>query len=115
MVDTGSDVTFLMPKDVLKFGIDYESFSNSDETESTGAGGSFSNYVENATLIFLDSENKLYDYNIEIQIPKYDVGNRSLPSLLGRNIIDRWDMYYKPTSKILTFDVLSWDRVILIK
>ena len=37
---------------------------------------------------------------------------RALPSLLGRHILNRWHMAYRPTENQLTFEVVSADDVI---
>jgi hypothetical protein len=85
-----------------------------DEDESVGVGGVCLNYIEPAVLIFSDPGRALYIYNISIAIcpPAPDI--MDLPSLLGRDILDRWRMTYSPSQDRVTFRVISADATIRV-
>jgi hypothetical protein len=35
-----------------------------------------------------------------------------LPSILGRDILNRWDMAYRPSRGSLTFDIVTADEIL---
>ena len=51
----------------------------------------------------------MFTYQMEIGIIEDRHEARRLPSLLGRDILDRWEMTYCPTAGRLAFEVLSAD------
>jgi hypothetical protein len=102
LVDTGADSTVLMPVDAGRLGVEYGRLS--ETTKSTGMGGESEDFVEQAQLVFRDDSDVLYVYDVALVIarprPKIDI----LPSLLGRDVIDRWRLivigrrtYWPPT------------------
>lgn len=68
-------------------------------------------YVEPALLVFADAEN-LYVYDVPITLAPYARELRSVPSLLGRDVLDRWHMTYRPGRGALHFNVDDADLVI---
>lgn len=84
--DTGADISLLMPLDEQRMGIDYGRFEN--EETSLGIGGVSENFIESAYLVFVD-DGALYGYEIELRICKPAEELMTIPSLLGRDIIDR--------------------------
>ena len=58
---------------------------------------------------FEDHGVALYVYAIDIGIAGANPDILDLPSLLGRDILDRWSMTYAPQQSLLTFDILSAD------
>ena len=53
--------------------------------------------------------NVMFTYRMKIGIIEDRQEARGLPSLLGRDILDRWEMTYCPTAGRLAFEVLSAD------
>ena len=51
----------------------------------------------------------MFTYRMKIGIIEDRQEARGLPSLLGRDILDRWEMTYCPTAGRLAFEVLSAD------
>jgi hypothetical protein len=92
-VDTGADVTFLTEDDARVVGIDYSTLTG--RLTSQGVGGSSTDYLEPALLVFDDAE-FLYVYGLDMVIAAPDRRTTTLPSLLGRNILDQWDLRYCP-------------------
>jgi hypothetical protein len=101
LMDTGADVTNLMPMDAGKMGLDYTKLTDTDE--SVGVGGLSVDYTEPAVLVFLDAgkRNKLRVYFITVHISSPSPDIMDLPSLLGRDVIDNWRIDYNPMKPAL--------------
>ena len=104
--DTGADTSLLMPLDAQRMGIDYEMFEN--EVLTLGIGGESQNFVELAYLAFVGDE-ALYGYDIELHICKPAEELMNIPSLLGRDIIDRWHVTYNKSASELLAEVIYSD------
>ena len=107
IVDTGADNSLLMPLDALRIGIDYSQLQG--HQESVGIGGISVNYIEPALLAFREARRNLHVYSIDLEICAPSPEIMDVPSLLGRDILDRWRMNYNPSQNRLTFQVLSSD------
>jgi hypothetical protein len=55
----------------------------------------------------------MYQINMLIAPPAADLAG--LPSILGRDVLNRWHMAYRPTQDKLTFDIVTSDGQIPIK
>lgn len=104
--DTGADTSLLMPLDGQRMGIDYTRFQEKDE--SLGIGGVSENFIEPAYLAFV-GDDELYGYKIELRICKPSEEIMTIPSLLGRDIIDRWRVIYDKSELYLVAEVISSD------
>ena len=51
-------------------------------------------------------------YSINLMIPRLDPDLFRMPSLLGRDVLDRWHMSYDPSRDKLSFTVRSADHTI---
>ena len=87
-------------------GIDHGRFEN--EETSLGIGGVSENYIESAYLAFV-GDDALYGYEIELRICKPAEELMIIPSLLGRDIIDRWCVTYNKAALELLAEVISSD------
>jgi len=67
---------------------------------SLGVGGETRNLVEQAVLVFDDRAN-LSVYETEITISRPEPDPYAMPSLLGRSVLDRWNLTYRPSRAIL--------------
>lgn len=107
IVDTGADSTMLMPDDARRFGIDHSAlgFPNT----STGIGGDVASHPEPAVLIVQSPGQGLYAFRFTASIMEDLPGAQGVPSLLGRDIIDRTRMTYAPQQSLLEMEVLSHD------
>lgn len=112
LVDTGADRTLLMPLDGKRINLDYDKLKGSKE--SVGIGGIANNYEEPAIVVFSEPGNRLFVYITKLMIASYGDEIRDIPSLLGRDILDRWRMIYDPSKKELTFEVVEADITIPI-
>ena len=104
--DTGADTTLLMPLDAQRMGIDYGMLEN--EVPTLGIGGESTNFSESAYLAFV-GDDALYGYEIELHVCKPAEELMTVPSLLGRDIIDRWRVTYDKSALELLAEVISSD------
>ena len=110
LLDTGADVTTIHPRDAGRAGIPFERLRTGITVG--GIGGQSTYYREPATLVFADdTERRDYRYRITVDIAKPEDVSGEIPSLLGRDIIDRWRMVYDRTDDVLEFTVRSADAV----
>lgn len=107
LVDTGADNTVLLQTDGARLGLDYSKLRNA--SQAIGVGGAATIYEEAAILVFSEPRTKVHVYSLNIQVLEPNPANDTTPSLLGRDILNRWRMSYNATSKRLFFKVLSAD------
>ena len=106
--DTGADSSVLMPADAIALGVDHALLSN--PFESFGIGGSAPTYVEHARLAFADVRgDRVYGYDVPLLVHHPTTDAMRVPSLLGRNVIDRWRVTYDKSASELAAEVLSCD------
>lgn len=107
LVDTGADSSLLAPADGLAMGLDYSSLG--DVSESVGTGGIARSYILPASIAFTDPGNEILVYHVNLDVAVPDPEIMEMPSLLGREILDRWRMVYDPTEGELSFVTKSFD------
>ena len=110
LLDTGADTTFLMAEDAIQMGIDFGNLTPSPRLGS-GVGGYIRIYHADANITFADREN-LYVYRAELAIAEPGRHNRGLPSLLGRDILNRWRLRYDAPANALEAEVDSADLIV---
>ena len=110
LLDTGAEITFLMPTDAAALGIDFDTLTPTPHLVSS-VGGDTRLYQVSASITFSDAEN-LYVYRTELAIAEPGEHNRRLPSLLGRDILNRWHLRYDAPANALEAEVASADLVI---
>ena len=111
LVDTGADGTCLHPRDGIQAGIPFGRLR--DGVTVGGIGGQSTYYEEPAILMFTDdAEGQTYAYHVVVDIAKPEDVSDEIPSLLGRDIIDRWRMVYDRTDDVLEFTVRSADAIL---
>ncbi len=96
-----------MPSGVRTLGIDYANLQN--PTKSYGLGGSIKSYVEKATISFMDVQ-YTYLYFVDLRIVSESDDNKRDPSLVGREILNRWIIFYHARGGALWFEPNTWDR-----
>jgi hypothetical protein len=107
LIDTGADTSVLMPADAQRIGVDYSTLTG--EREAVGIGGVSRSHTEPVLLAFSDPGRSLYIYQVEIVIPEAGPEMLRLPSLLGRDILNRRSISYNPSRGRLTIRVVSAD------
>ena len=106
LVDTGADRSMVGPADAMRMGVPYDLLESSSLI--TGIGGVKTVYLENAVLGFAGSAH-LYLYVLPIGLTEHDPDLEGVPSLLGRDILDRWKIVYCRPDNILSFEVKTAD------
>ena len=79
---------------------------------ASGVGGSSQVFEQPSVVVFFDPRNAMFAYQMEVGIIDDSQQARELPSLLGRDILDRWRMTYCPVDNLLAFEVLSADAML---
>jgi hypothetical protein len=105
LADTGADRTTIMQMDGARLGVDYSRLANS--SQAVGTGGISQLFRENAVLAFLDQGVRLCIYDLEILIQQPMPALATVPSLLGRDVIQNWIFVCDKPHKLLTADVVS--------
>lgn len=110
-IDTGSGYTMLMPNDGVGMRLDYTLLD--DEHDLDTVGGQTSAFLETAHLTFREQNSPTaYSYHVMLAITPPSIEAARLPSLLGRDVINRWRIDYHPTAGQLLCDVITADEVI---
>ncbi len=94
LMDTGADTSVLMPGDARRLGVSYELLEG--DRECGGIGGTVHSFIERAILVFSHPNRTLYGYDLQMDIMPYDAEMEEVPSLLGRDVLDRWRIVYDP-------------------
>jgi hypothetical protein len=108
LIDTGSDYTVLMPADAAKLKVDYYKLTEQDH--SLGSGGPSLDYVCDAKVSFAVLGNTEYQYDIRIRLPEHHAELFLAPSLLGRDVINQWQLSLNPEKRTIVANVLSCNR-----
>jgi hypothetical protein len=108
LADTGASSTVLMPLDSKKLGINFNKLINPKISRTVG--GPAKGYMEESILGFLDKDKgRIYAYNTELQIFAPTRDNATLPSLLGRDILNRWRVLIDFPRKSVECLPITWD------
>ena len=78
---------------------------------SSGIGGSAVYFREPAVVSFVDEKVKRL-YVVDLLIAEPTAANAGFPSLLGRDVLNRWRIVYDPTDSALEVFVRSADHTI---
>jgi len=70
--------------------------------------------LSGAAVVFPEPRKFLHLYLVDIVVAAPSNQIMQLPSLLGRDILDRWRMIYEPSRGRLTFDVRTADQRITL-
>ena len=109
LIDTGADKSLLSASDARRIGIDYGALGS--RSDIIGVGGKLEAYSVQTTIAFADSEAQVHFYRLTLDVA-CDSEQYELPSLLGRDILNRWCMTYDPPNDHLRLDVVSADQTI---
>ena len=111
MVDTGAETTVFSPADSRRLSIDYGGLHR--RAVSQGTAGRIEDYIERCVLGFVDeASEQVFAYEIELHILPDAPGLEGFPSLLGRDVLDRWRMVYDPPRGELTFEPADADHIV---
>lgn len=113
LVDTGADKTVLMPADSALLGIDHSKLKH--VVVCKGVGGDAYGDVLHGIVTFVDENGGLFTYKVEVIVLEPTENNKDTPSLLGRDIINRWRMYYDFGLRRVEFEPESSDNFMAAK
>jgi len=111
LLDTGADETCVHPADAaLRLGIPVPALADPQNTlwagakpiQAGGVGGSALYYALPATYAFLDDQGAVQTVDDVIQVAMLTATNRGLPSLMGRNILQRFIVTIDSRRQIVT-------------
>lgn len=107
LLDTGSDVTVLMPSDAKRLGVDFSKLTQT--RTSYGVGGKAEDFIIPAVLIVND-EDETHAYRFALRIAKSIPEIEDAPSLLGRDIAKNWNISIKFPDERLEIEVVMSDE-----
>ncbi len=96
-----------MPLDAIRVRVDRRSLS--DSVQSVGIGGTSNDYEERSLIAFAEPGKRVFVYDAKLIFATPTSDNHDIPSLLGRDILDRWRIVYDKGRGKLTFTVQSAD------
>ena len=105
--DTGADSTILMPQEGTRFQINYERL-RFDGTAS-GMGGVVNHSVVDASISFW-SDLAVYNYRINLLVCPPEENLMAIPSLLGRDVINKWRVTYDGPNSVLSAEDVNYGR-----
>ena len=107
LIDTGADRTCIHPEDARRAGIPFDRLV--EAKVSSGIGGRAVYFREPAVVSFVDEMVKRL-YAVDLLIAEPTAANSGFPSLLGRDVLNRWRIVYDPTDSALEIFVRSADH-----
>jgi predicted aspartyl protease len=109
LADTGATGTVLMPMDSRRLGVNFSQLRYPKISRT--AGGPARGDMETGVLGFWDrGTNKIFGFNLEIQIFEPTRDNTTLPSLLGRDVLNRWRIVIDFSRGAFECTPTSWDH-----
>ena len=109
LLDTGADASILMPADSKRLGVPFDQLKG--DKECGGLGGIVHCFAERALLVISDPKIALYVYELDMDIMHDDPQMEDVPSIVGRDVIDRWRITYDPSHSKLQVIVRSADMI----
>lgn len=108
LIDTGADTTTLSPEVIQRLAVDYGLFT--EVQTASGIGGTEDLFAEAARVFFLDPDrNEIIGYDIQVSILPLSPQYLGYPSLLGRDVVNRWRLECDFANGIVAAEVRSAD------
>ncbi|MGH6829179.1 MAG: retropepsin-like aspartic protease [Rhizomicrobium sp.] len=110
LVDTGADCTVLMPTDAAKLGVDFTKLTVTEE--SLGFGGIHVDYLLPAIVMVADNDEHdgtAYGWKIDLRIAAPKPELMSIPSVLGRDVLQHWCLTLDKSKGLLEAEVRHSD------
>jgi hypothetical protein len=111
LIDTGADTTTITPADGKRLRVDYAKLTREDH--AMGYTGASVDFICDAVVTFAEGGLVEYQFQAELRLTKPEPGLPELfmlPSLLGRDILNRWQTTFDPVAETITANVISYDR-----
>ena len=107
LVDTGADITSLHQPDVENLRIPQDQLA--EQTSVLGVGGLGVYLTEEAVLLFNEGDGTIRGYHVKLAITPSRPSGLHLPSLLGQDVLRRWNLHHDPTTGRLEATVRQAD------
>jgi len=101
LFDTGADISLLMPADWMRLGVQFADLTGA--TTIHGLGGPVHCGTAQCIVMFTDPGKTIFYHVISIAIAPPEPSYLTMPSILGRDVFDGWEVFLSPTRKV--FDV----------
>lgn len=112
LVDTGAQTTVLMPADAERMELPFHELDT--PIKNLGVGGEGEAFEEPAMVAFDDGAAfKIFQIRLSITAPEPVL--MAAPSLLGRDVLNRWSIAYDAPAKRLEAEVVSADMQALFR
>lgn len=108
LVDTGADSTCLSATDATRLGVDMGRLT--EVSYCGGIGGEIAVRPTKGLIAFAGAR-ALHLYEITIDVLEDSAGH-DIPSLLGRDVLDRLRMVYQPSKALLSLALTDADHVL---
>jgi len=108
LADTGADRTLIMPSDFFRFGITLAQLTR--KTSMNGVGGQGDGFLEEALVTFSEPGAGLHVYQMDLVIAAPNQAIMQCPSLLGRDIMNRWCLTVDGPRQTVSAKIASSDN-----
>ncbi|MBU0567310.1 retroviral-like aspartic protease family protein [bacterium] len=104
LIDTGASMTILLDKDVRDTGLDVRKLKRA-KRQVSGVGGGIDTYLMEEAKIVFKTRKGFYEEKLTVFIGVHNLSNIDeegrrkilvMPSLLGREILDKFDLHCLP-------------------
>ena len=109
VVDTGADRTLIGYDDAIRLGVDYARYRPEDGVRALGVASSLRTYDEEEGWLVLRSvDDGEHAFGVALSVAEKNPDGW-VPSLLGRDILDRFDLFVSRRRNVLTLSrPLDW-------
>lgn len=111
-IDTGADETVLLPNEATMLGVKYSKLTDQPREATRGLGGEVPAFAVPATVM-LKAGHYGYGFEIKLLIVEFDLEKDwmlTLPSVLGRDILNKLRTVYNFQKDLLTMTPIDWTR-----
>ena len=107
LIDSGASMTIILDKDVKVSGVELSKLKRTEKGAS-GIGGTIETYLIEDTRIVFEAEEGFYEQDLSLFVGVHDLSKMDeetrkrilvMPSLLGREILNEFDLHYLPRSE----------------
>ena len=108
VVDTGADTTLIGYDDAIRLGVHYGHYRPEDSVRTLGIAGSLRTYDEEGWLVLRSVDDGEHTFGVALSVAEENPDGW-VPSLLGRDILDRFDLFVSRRRNVLTLTrPLDW-------
>jgi len=108
LVDTGASKTIISDKDAIRLGVDYDKLEKLEEG-LIGIGGEVETFLMRDVDLRFKSESDTHKERLDMMLlrhKKLDDKIKKIPSLLGRNILNKYSLTYNASENLVELSIL---------